>query len=112
MPQHLMRRHQPFELVAQRRLSLAPDAIPHEHAASVRMQALERVPEEGLRLVAVRELTTRGFPKRKDVRRHQSRSSLSCSALLMATAAFTPSAAATTTNCASREASPATKTPG
>ncbi len=35
-------------------------------------------------------------------------SSSSCSALLMAHAAFTPSAAATTTNCASREASPAT----
>src|SRR4029077_20145180 len=37
-------------------------------------------------------------------------SSSSCSALLMAHAAFTPSAAATTTNCASRDASPATNT--
>ena len=40
------------------------------------------------------------------------RSSACCSALLIATAALTPSAAATTTNCASRDASPATNTPG
>src|SRR5262245_19110370 len=39
-------------------------------------------------------------------------SSSACSALLMATAALTPSAAATTTNWASRDASPATKTRG
>ena len=38
-------------------------------------------------------------------------SSLRCDARLMATAALTPSPAATTTNCASREASPATNTP-
>src|SRR5207248_2007031 len=39
--------------------------------------------------------------------------SSSCSsALLIATAALTPSAAATMANCASRDASPATNTPG
>src|SRR6185503_18543338 len=39
-------------------------------------------------------------------------SSSDCSALLIATAAFTPSAAATTTNWASREASPTTNSRG
>src|SRR3954470_2273818 len=39
-------------------------------------------------------------------------SSSACSALLIATAALMPSATATTTNCASRDASPATKTRG